>query len=94
MDSDADWNFREKVITIIERHLDQSATVRHDVKLPVLKSKKGRFRQCDIVIEEGLAPRKTISIVEIQKRNTKPEVNEFNGWIKINQEVMLKQEKN
>jgi hypothetical protein len=33
------------------------------------------------VIEEGTEPRQTISIVEVQKRGSKPEINDFNGWI-------------
>lgn len=87
MDSDPDWEFREKVITIIERHLSHSAVVRRNVYLPVLNSESGRTRQCDIVIEEGLEPRKTISIVEVQKRGSKPKINEFNGWVEKMREV-------
>ena len=82
-----DWKTQEKVVTIIERHLGQGAKVRRNVHLPVLESKIGRTRQCDIVIEEGTEPRQTISIVEVQKRGKKPEINEFGGWVKKMREV-------
>ena len=81
------WKTREKVVTIIERHLGQSAKIRRDVHLPVLGSKGGRTRQCDIVIEEGKMPRQTISIVEVQKRGKKPEINDFDGWCKKMRDV-------
>lgn len=87
MTDELDWKTREKVVTIIERHLAPSAKIRRDVHLPVLSSKSGRTRQCDIVIEEGTEPRQTISIVEIQNRVSKPEINEFNGWIEKMREV-------
>jgi len=81
MTNKAAWKTQEKVVTIIERHLGQGAKVRRNVHLPVLSSHNRRTRQCDIVIEEGTEPRQTISIVEVQKRASKPEINEFNGWI-------------
>lgn len=71
MDSNKDWEFREKVITIIERHLSHSAVVHRNIFLPVLNSPIGRRRQCDIVVVEGTKPRQAISIVEVQKRDYK-----------------------
>lgn len=44
-------------------------------------------RQCDIVITYGDAPRQTITIVEVQDRNSKPDITTFHGWIKKMQEV-------
>ena len=52
-----------------------------------MKSASGRTRQCDVVIVEGDDPRKTISIVEVQKRQSKPEINEFNSWVEKMREV-------
>lgn len=87
MSDDPAWKIREKVVTVIERHIGQSARIRHDVDLPVLTSRSGRTRQCDIVIQEGEKPRQTTSIVEVQKRRSKPEINDFNGWIEKMREV-------
>jgi len=81
------WKTREKVVTIIERHLDQSAKVCLDVNLPVLKSESGRTRQCDVVIVVGEEPRQTISIVEVQKRGSRPAINDFEGWVVKMQQV-------
>lgn len=85
--TDPKWKFIEKVVTIIERYIAPTAKVRRNVFLPVLKNKTRRPRQCDIVIEDGKAPRQTISIVEVQDQGTKPEIGEFHGWIKKMQEV-------
>lgn len=85
--ADRDWNIQEKVVAIIEQYLDQSARVEHDINLPVLGSNSGRTRQCDVVIWQGIEPRQTISIVEVQKRGTKPDINTFGGWLKKKEEV-------
>ena len=79
MIEDSGWETREKVIAIIERHLSQDAKIERDVRLPVLYSLSDK-RQCDIVISDGEEPRQTISIVEVQKRRTKPSVADFDGW--------------
>ena len=52
-----------------------------DVKLPVLTSKSGRTRQCDVVVEEGAEPRITRTLVEVQKRGSKPDETTFDGWL-------------
>lgn len=83
----ADWQLEEKVVALLEGHITSSASVKRNVDLPVLKSTSGRTRQCDVVIVEGNDPRKTISIVEVQKRQSKPEINEFNGWVEKMREV-------
>lgn len=87
MTKNPNWKLREKVVAIIEQHLGPDAKVEHDVDLPVLKSKKGRTRQCDIVITQGQKPRQTISIAEVQKRDSKPDINTFNGWVEKKNEV-------
>ena len=75
------WKIKEKVVAIIEQHLDKGAKVLHDVNLPVIDSPSSRTRQCDVVIIQGKDPRITTSIVEVQKRKTKPNINDFNGWL-------------
>nr|WP_320189842.1 hypothetical protein [uncultured Desulfobacter sp.] len=45
-----------------------------------LNSHKGATRQCDIVIKNGEPPRETISIVEVQDRVSKVDINTFDGW--------------
>ena len=77
---------REKVVTILERHLEQNARVCCDRKLPVLK-KPSRKRQIDVLIETGEERRKTISIVETQDRIDKPDQSEFDGWLVKMREV-------
>ena len=81
MESDPNWKLKEKIVTIIERHLEHDAVVERDRNLPVLTSKSGRTRQCDVVITEGAKPRQTISIVEVQDRGSKPTINDFEGWV-------------
>jgi hypothetical protein len=87
MNDESDWKLHEKVVAILERHLAPSAKVSRDVDLPVIKSSLGRTRQCDIVIIEGHEPRMTLSIVEVQKRQSKVDINTFNGWLEKLREV-------
>jgi hypothetical protein len=61
-----DWEITEIIVTIVERQIRPSAVIRRDVNLPVIGSKTGKTRQCDIVIEEGYDARKTILIIEAQ----------------------------
>ena len=77
----------EKLVTIIERHVGANAEVHRDVRLPILGSRIRRKAQCDVVIIEGEGARKTISIVEVQKRGRKPEINDFRGWLKKMRDV-------
>ncbi len=79
--NDSNWKLKEKTVTILERHLEHSAKIERDINLPVLTSLSGRARQCDVVITEGTIPRQTISIAEVQNRNSKPTINDFEGWI-------------
>lgn len=82
-----DWKIKEKVVAILEQNIEKNSRVKHNVQLPVLKSRKGRKRQCDVVITQGKKPRQTISIVEVQKRNSKTDINTFGGWVKKMEEV-------
>jgi hypothetical protein len=77
---------REKVVTILERHLDPDASVTCDEKLPVLSSPH-RSRQIDVLIETGKGSRKTFTIVETQDRVDKPVETEFDGWLKKMRQV-------
>lgn len=79
------WKIVEEVAALLEKSLTPAAIVRHDIKLPVVGKK--RMRQCDVVITYGRAPRQTISIVEVQKRDRKPDINTFHGWCHKMQEV-------
>ena len=81
MTNDPTWKLKEKIVAIIERHLEHDAIVERDKQLPVLTSKSDRTRQCDVVITEGNKPRQTISIIEVQNRSSKPSINDFEGWI-------------
>jgi hypothetical protein len=81
-----DGRYFEQIVQIIEKSIDPNASIEHDVMMPVLNSPSGRKRQCDIVITTGKKPRETVSIVEVQDRKTKVEINEFNGWLsKLNE---------
>ncbi len=76
----------EEIVALLERSIDPSARVEHDVHLPILNSKNGDTRQCDIVIRTGIDARETITIVEVQNRNRKPTPNDVGGWIdKLNE---------
>lgn len=79
------WNVIEQVAGLIEKALTPDAKVQHNIRLPVIGKK--RKRQCDVVITYGSEPRPTISIVEVQKRQRKPDINTFHGWYRKKQEV-------
>ncbi|HEX8195401.1 MAG TPA: hypothetical protein VF571_04250 [Pyrinomonadaceae bacterium] len=81
------WKLIERLVAILEKAITPSARVKHNVSLPVLGRPNRKPRQCDIVITCGDAPRETITIVEVQKRNKKPNITTFHGWIKKMQEV-------
>lgn len=75
-----DWEKKEELVKLIEKVISPSSHIERDVKLPNLKSKIGAKRQCDVVIRTGKPPRETISIVEVQKRGIKVDINTFGGW--------------
>lgn len=82
-----DWKEIEKIVAKIEDLISENCTVEHNVYLPNLNSDKGLTRQCDVVITCGKSPRKTISIVEVQDRNTKVDIVHFDGWVQKMRDV-------
>lgn len=77
----------EHLVRLIEQSISPNSVVEHDVYLPVIGSESGRKRQCDVVIRSGKKPRETITIVEVQDRTSKPDINTFGGWLKKLEEV-------
>lgn len=71
----------EKIVEIIERSISPAATIEQNVFLPVLSSNEGHTAQCDIVIRSGSRFRPTLTIVEVQDRNSKVDINTFRGWL-------------
>jgi hypothetical protein len=53
--------------------------------LPVLG--QNRSRQCDVVLRIGKPPRQQFFIIEVQKRDAKPDINTFGGWLRKMDEV-------
>lgn len=76
------WKIQEEVVGLLEKHLSPDARIQVDVKMPVLGSKSGRTRQCDVLVEEGDEPRMTRTLVEVQERDAKPDELTFDGWLK------------
>lgn len=85
--ADPNWRIIEKVAATLEGILAPTAKVRHDIRLPVLGRPNRRPRQCDVVITYGEGLRQLLVIVEVQKRNSKPNINTFHGWLKKMEEV-------
>jgi hypothetical protein len=81
------WQTIEKIVALLEKTLTPLAQVKHNVFLPVLGRPKREPRQCDIVIVYGAPPRETITIVEVQDRKSRLNLNTFHGWIVKMQEV-------
>jgi hypothetical protein len=81
------WRLVEEVVVELERALEPGANVQHDVYLPVLGRPDREPRQCDIVITSGTPPREVISIVEVQARQSKPDIVTLAGWVDKMREV-------
>jgi len=81
------WKEIEKLVHLIERSINPGSEVLHDQNLPVINSPSGRTRQCDVVIVSGTEKRKTTTIVEVQNRKSKVDINTFNGWLEKLREV-------
>lgn len=77
----------EHLVRLVEQSISPDSVVEHDVDLPVIDSESGRTRQCDVVIRSGQKPRETITIVEVQDRTSKPDINTFEGWLGKLEEV-------
>lgn len=75
-----DGTFLERLVEAIERSLAPDSIIERNVRLPILASKSGATAQCDIVIRTGKPPRQTITIMEVQDRQTPVDINEFRGW--------------
>ena len=71
----------EHLVHLIEQSISSGSTVEHNVYLPVIGSQSGRTRQCDVVIRTGQKPRETVTIVEVQDRTSRPDINTFGGWL-------------
>lgn len=82
-----EWIELEHLVKLIEKSISPDSIVDHDVKLPVLNSQSGAKSQCDIVIRSGKPPRETITIVEVQKRNKRVDINDFRGWFQKVEDV-------
>src|SRR5207253_680411 len=78
-DTEPKWKTVEKVVALVEKAICPEARVTHNVDLPCLVT--GHMEQCDVVIEIGVPPRFTRTIVEVQKRNTRVKPNDFRGWL-------------
>ncbi|MFC7298902.1 hypothetical protein [Herminiimonas aquatilis] len=70
----------EKIVEIIERSISPTAKIEQNIFLPILTSTEGHTAQCDIVIRSGNPPRETVTLVEVQDRNSKVDINTFRGW--------------
>lgn len=77
---EAKWKTVERIVKLLEQTLALNAKVESNVMLPVLTSNIGAKRQCDVVVWSGESPRETITIVEVQDRKRKVDVNTFDGW--------------
>jgi len=82
-----DWKLKEKIVTVLERLLDEDARIEQHVFFPVLEDETREPRECDVVIFENDKP--TV-IFEIQDRGKKPSINEFGGWLVKMEEVGVK----
>lgn len=74
------WELHEKIVSVIEKFLNPESTVEHNKLLPVIGSPGKRKRQCDIVIFHKNGPRTFTTIIEVQKRNKKVKISDFDGW--------------
>lgn len=81
------WLSVEKLVHLIEKSISPNSKVEHNVKLPDLTSTSKRLRQCDIVITSGTSKRPTITIVEVQDRTSKLNLNTFQGFEKKMEDV-------
>ena len=75
-----DWKETEEIVALIEKVISPSSRIETNVFLPDLNSTNGSTRQCDIVVKTGQSPRETISIIEVQNRTSKVDINTFDGW--------------
>ncbi len=79
------WRTIERTIAVLEKMLQPGARVSHNVLLKELIT--GTRRQCDVVVRSGAAPRETITIVEVQDRNRRVELSDYEGWCQKREKV-------
>jgi hypothetical protein len=81
------WKLIERVVAGLEACLAPDSRVEHNVKLPVLGRPDREPRQCDVLVRQGTPPRETITIVEVQARNSRPEIGDLAAWVDKMREV-------
>ncbi len=91
MDKNSNWKTTERIVEILERFITEDSTVEHNKYLPVIGRPEREHRQCDVVITFNKPPRQFIAIVEIQDRDSKPDITTFHGWIAKKNEVGAQQ---
>ena len=69
----------ERVVKVVEQAIAPDARVEHNFFLPELANPSTR-RQCDVVVRVGKLPRQTKTIIEVQDRSDKVDINTFDGW--------------
>ena len=82
-----DGKYLEKIVALIEKSIDPSAVVEHDVDMPILTSKEGCTTQCDVVIWSGQKPRQFVTICEVQDRGSQMLPQDVRGFIEKMNEV-------
>jgi hypothetical protein len=73
------WRLTERVVKVVEQAIAPDARVEHSFFLSELANPSTR-RQCDVVVWVGKLPRQTITIIEVQDRSDKVDINTFDGW--------------
>lgn len=72
------WKLLERVVALLEGSLTPDCRVEHDVQMPELVL--GNLRQCDVLVRSGRPPRETLTLVEVQDRSRKPDLDKYRGW--------------
>jgi hypothetical protein len=86
--ANSDWRLTEQLVATLEKFTSPDSKVEHNVLLSVIGRPERKPRQFDVVITTQINPhRKHIAVVEVQKRNSKPSLTTFHGWIKKMREV-------
>lgn len=83
---------KNKVVAILERHLNQDARVFQNEFLEVIpkfqgRKKRRRPRQINVLIDETTPGGTVRTIIEVQKRDTPVGIDQFNAWHVKMQEV-------
>jgi hypothetical protein len=81
------WLSIEKLVHLIEKSLAPDSIVEHNKMMIDLTSTKNKKRQCDIVITTGITSRKTMTIIEVQNRKSRFNINQFQGLIQKMRDV-------